>query len=127
MKDVSLANILVIYFHTYVAYFDLIFFVGVEITRDKLRAVFMDAGTADWHRVVQDFPNFNESCLIEVLMEWHSKQKCQDPWMSWRKLAALVESSKEDINDLEGDKEQLGIGYQLRLWSGVGRCILLAL
>ena len=105
-------------------------FIGVEISQDSMCDVFMEASTVDWHKVVETFPSFNRSCLIQVLLLWHEGEDCKDPWIIWRKLASLIESMKNDDPNHDPDddhtpipkqvKSQLGIGYELRLKSGVG-------
>ena len=97
------------------------FLIEAKITRDKLEPVFRGASRVNWHLVVEKFPSFNKSCLIEVLTIWLSQQKGKDPWMYWRKLAASVESLKEGSEDPKEVKCQLGIGYKLRLRFGVGK------
>ena len=105
-------------------------FTELEITRESMSDVFMDASTVDWHMVAKSFPSFNDSCLIEVFLLWHKDEDCKDPWIVWRKLAALIERMKDDDPKQVPDddhmpipkqvKLQLGIGYKLRLLSGVG-------
>ena len=107
-----------------------VLFIGVEISQDSMCDVFMEASTVDWHKVVETFPSFNRSCLIQVLLLWHEGEDCKDPWIIWRKLASLIESMKNDDPNHNPDddhtpipkqvKSQLGIGYELRLKSGVG-------
>ena len=114
------------------------------MSQDSMHAVFreLDASTVDWHHVAKNSQGFNGSCLIEVLLVWHDQQHDKDPWKIWRKLAALIETIKDDDpNQLKDDdpqdddhkpipeqvKVQLGIGYELRLQSGVGRCISLGI
>ena len=58
---------------------------------------------------------------MEVLTKWLLKQKGKDPWIYWRRLAASVESLKNDSEDPKEVRCQLGIGYKLRLQFGVGK------
>ena len=98
------------------------FLVGFEVNEQSLCDVFREASPVDWHQIVKklELPtNFSHLCLIEVLLIWRNQQSSKDPWMIWRKLAALIEGMKDD--DSEQVKAQLGIGYKLRLLSGVGR------
>ena len=99
------------------------FFIEVETDRDRLDAVFTDASQVNWLQVVEDFPNFNTSCFMEVLTKWLSQQKDKDPWIVWRSLAASVESLKDGSKNPKEVKCQLGIGYKLRLRLGVGKII----
>ena len=86
-----------------------------------MSAVFRESSTVNWHTIAGKFSSFSEPCLIEMLMIWHSKEKCQDPRIIWRKLAVSLE---ENINGPKAIKNQLGIGYKLRWRSGVGRLCL---
>lgn len=115
-----------------------VLFVEMEISQESVCDVFREASTIDWHKVVESFPSFNDSCLIKVLLLWHEGEDCKDPWIVWRKLAALIESMKDydprqvpedgDPRQVPEDgiseqvKHQLGIGHKLRLLSGVGKC-----
>lgn len=108
-----------------------VLFIGVEISQDSMSDVFMEARTVDWCKVVETFPSFNVSCLIQVLLLWYEGEVRKDPWIIWRKLASLIESMKDDDPNQDVDdhtpipkqvKLQLGIGYKLRHLSGVGMC-----
>ena len=98
------------------------FLVGVEVNEQSLCDVLWEASPVDWNQVIKtlELPtNFSHLCLIEVLLIWRNQQSSKDPWMIWRKLAALIEGMKG--GDSEKVKVQLGIGYKLRQMSGVGR------